>query len=270
MHEVPGTGKMVEMSQPHVSLVVPALNEERNLVHVLPRIPAVVDELIVVDGGSRDRTVEVARRLRPDARVVRQPGTGKGDALAHGFATARGELIVMMDADASNDPAEIAAFVAALDAGADYAKGSRFIPGGGSADLTITRRIGNRVLRGLVNTLYRTRYSDLCYGFNAVRAARLARLDVGYEGFEVEALLSCQVARAGLAVTEVPSFESKRLYGKSNLRPVRDGLRIVRIILLERLRRSPVAEAGPEPEPVIALDARAPASARPAPDSPAA
>jgi glycosyltransferase involved in cell wall biosynthesis len=231
-----------------VSLVVPALNEERNLVYVLPRIPALVDELIVVDGGSRDRTVEVARRLRPDARVLRQPGTGKGDALAHGFAAARGELIVIMDGDASNNPAEIAAFVAALEAGADYAKGSRFVPGGGSADLTVVRRLGNRVLRGLVNTLYRTRYSDLCYGFNAVRASRLAQLDVGCEGFEVEALLTCQVARAGLPVIEVPSFESKRLHGASNLRPVRDGLRIVRIILRERLRRAPVVEAEPERE----------------------
>jgi glycosyltransferase involved in cell wall biosynthesis len=237
---------MLDMSAPHVSLVVPALNEERNLVHVLPRVPALVDELIVVDGGSRDSTVEVARRLRPDARVLRQPGTGKGDALAHGFATARGELIVMMDADASNDPAEIAAFVAALEAGADYAKGSRFIAGGGSADLTVVRRIGNRFLRGLVNALYGTRYSDLCYGFNAVRAAALARLDVGYEGFEVEALLSCQVARAGLAVTEVPSFESRRLYGTSNLRPLRDGLRIVRIVARERLRRPVSVEAEAE------------------------
>jgi glycosyltransferase involved in cell wall biosynthesis len=260
---------MSDMNRPHVSLVVPALNEERNLIHVLPRVPALVDELIVVDGGSRDDTVAVARRLRPDARVVRQPGTGKGDALAHGFAVARGELIVMMDADASNDPAEIAAFVAALEAGADYAKGSRFRAGGGSADLTTVRRLGNRVLRGLVNALYRTRYSDLCYGFNAVRAARLAQLDVGYEGFEVEALLSCQVARAGMTVTEVPSFESKRLYGSSNLRPLRDGLRIVRIILRERLRRSPAVEAEPENEPVIAPGGPPAGSRGRASDSPA-
>jgi glycosyltransferase involved in cell wall biosynthesis len=241
-----------DVTRPHVTLVVPALNEERNLLHVLPRVPAVVDELIVVDGGSHDGTVEVVRRLRPDARVVRQAGTGKGDALAAGFAAARGELIVIMDADASHDPAEIAAFVAALEAGADYAKGSRFIAGGGSADLTVVRRIGNRILRGLVNALYGTRYSDLCYGFNAVRAARLARLDVGCEGFEVEALLSCQVARAGLAVTEVASFESRRLYGTSNLRPLRDGLRIVRIVVRERLRRLVAVEAERETEPVAA------------------
>src|SRR6266852_5763053 len=115
------------MRAPRVSLVVPVLNEEHNLAHVLPRIPAVVDELIVVDGGSSDGTVAVARQLCPDARVLAQPGTGKGDALAHGFVAARGEVIVIMDADASNDPAEIDAFVAALNAGADYAKGSRFI-----------------------------------------------------------------------------------------------------------------------------------------------
>ena len=242
---------MRAVPRPRVTLVIPALNEERNLLHVLPRIPALVDELIVVDGGSRDGTVEVVLRLRPDARVVRQAGAGKGDALAHGFAAAHGELIVMMDADASNDPDEIPAFVAALDAGADYAKGSRFIAGGGSADLTVVRRIGNRILRGLVNALYGTRYSDLCYGFNAVRAARLARLDVACEGFEVEALLSCQVARAGLAVTEVPSFESRRMHGTSNLRPLRDGLRIVRIVVRERLRRRGALDLEAETEPVV-------------------
>lgn len=252
------------MQSPRVTLVVPTLNEERNLIEVLPRIPAVVDELIIVDGGSQDLTVSVARRLRPDARVLRQPGSGKGDALAHGFAAARGELIVMMDADGSNDPGEIEAFVAALDAGADYAKGSRFIAGGGSSDLTPLRRAGNRILCGLVNVLYGTRYSDLCYGYNAVRAAGLADLDAGCEGFEVEALLSCQVARARLRVTEVPSFESDRLHGTSNLRPFRDGLRILRIIARERLRRYVVAQPG-----VTQRAARVPRPRRPASDSPA-
>jgi hypothetical protein len=159
----------------------------------------------------------------------------------------------MLDADGSADGREIPRFVDALVAGADLVKGSRFLRGGGSSDLTPLRRAGNRMFCGLVNLLYGTRYSDLCYGFNAVRAARLARLDVGCEGFEVEALLSCQVARAGLAVTEVPSFESRRLYGVSNLRPLRDGLRIVRIILRERLRRSPAVGAEPEPAEIEAM-----------------
>lgn len=249
------------MSQPEVTLVVPALNEERNLADVLPRIPDVVDELIIVDGGSTDATVAVTRRLRPDARIIGQTGSGKGDALAAGFAAARGELIVMMDADGSNDPAEIPTFVAALRAGADYAKGSRFVVGGGSSDLTPVRRTGNRILCGLVNLLYGKRYSDLCYGFNGVRAAYLSQLDVACEGFEVEALLTCQVARAGLEVTEVASFESPRAHGESHLRPFRDGLRILRIVSRERLRRR---------RPIVAPAGYVPRSRRRVSERPAA
>lgn len=221
-----------------VSVVIPVLNEERNLEDLLPRLPACVDELVVVDGRSTDRTVAVVRALRPDAAVLTQPGAGKGDALAAGFAVAHGDFVVMMDADGSNDPDEIPAFVAALRQGADFAKGSRFVAGGGSADITPVRTLGNRLLRAAVNALYGTRYTDLCYGFNAFRADCLRALDVDCEGFEVEALIACQIARAGARVREVPSFERPRMHGHSNLRPLRDGLRILGIIVRERVRRS--------------------------------
>jgi glycosyltransferase involved in cell wall biosynthesis len=229
------------MSGSTVSVVIPALNEERNLEALLPRLPGGVDELIVVDGRSTDRTVAVTRRMRPDAVIVKQPGAGKGDALAAGFAAARGSVVVMMDADGSNDPAEIPAFIAALAQGADYAKGSRFAAGGGSSDITPVRALGNRFLRAVVNLLYGTRYTDLCYGFNAFRADCLSALDIDCEGFEVEALISCQMARARVRVREVPSFERGRLHGESNLRPIRDGLRILRIVVRERLRGTGVA-----------------------------
>ncbi|GAC1320660.1 MAG: hypothetical protein NVSMB25_13350 [Thermoleophilaceae bacterium] len=221
-----------------VSVVIPALNEEANLAPVLARLPAGILELIIVDGGSDDGTVAEALRLRPDAHIMGQPGRGKGDALMAGFAVASGSLIVMLDADGSTDPAEIPNFVQALADGADVAKGSRFVPGGGSTDITVIRRIGNWLLSGLVNRLYGTSYTDLCYGYNAFRAECLADLDIACEGFEVEALINVQIAKAKLRVTEVASFESPRLYGTSNLRPLRDGLRILGIILRERPRRA--------------------------------
>lgn len=217
-----------------VSVVIPTINEARNLPHVFARLPDGLHELVLVDGRSTDDTVAVAKRLYPGVRVVHQRGKGKGDALAHGFAACTGDIIVMIDADQSTDPAEIPAFVKALLDGADFAKGSRFLPGGGSADLTPMRRVGNKFLNAVVNTIYGTKYTDLCYGFNAFRSSVLESLVVDCPGFEVETLMNIRVAKLGLKVAEVPSFEALRLHGESNLRPLRDGLRVLRVVLRER------------------------------------
>jgi glycosyltransferase involved in cell wall biosynthesis len=233
-------------SEPIVSVVVPALNEARNLPHVLDRLPQ-VDEVILVDGGSTDDTVAVARRLRPDIRVVTQNRKGKGNALACGFAACTGDIIVMIDADGSTDPAEIPGFLAALRAGADFAKGSRFRPGGGSADITRLRRAGNHLLSVLVNILFGTRYSDLCYGYNAFWACHLDVFDLDSttpapasgdgrlwgDGFEIETLLNLRAARARLTIQEVSSFEHNRIHGVSNLNAFTDGIRVLRTIARE-------------------------------------
>jgi glycosyltransferase involved in cell wall biosynthesis len=233
---------------PRVSVVIPALNEARNLPYVFDRLPADLFEVVLVDGASTDGTVEVARALRPDIRVVQQTRRGKGNALACGFAACRGDIIVMIDADGSTDPREIPACVAALLAGADYAKGSRFIEGGGSTDITRVRRAGNFGLNLLTNALNGTRFSDLCYGYNAFwrHCLPALALDAGDgrgamqwgDGFEIETIINVRVARAGLRMTEVPSFERPRLHGESNLNAVRDGLRVLRTIARERLRRT--------------------------------
>lgn len=221
-----------------VSVVIPTLNEADNLPHVFAELPSGLHEVVLVDGNSDDDTIEVARRLRPDIRVVLQTQKGKGDALGCGFAACSGEVIVMMDADGSTDPREIPAFVQALLDGADVAKGSRYLPGGGSADLTTVRRIGNRFLAATVNLLFGSKYTDLCYGYNAFRASCFDSLHVGCDGFEVETLINIRARRLGLKVTEVPSFERKRVNGISKLHPFRDGLRILRVIVSERVTRA--------------------------------
>ena len=158
--------RLVEDERPSVSVVIPTMNEAANLPHVLAEISSDY-ELIVVDGGSHDGTMEVARTLRPDAIVMQQPGRGKADALFAGFAVATGDVIVTLDADGSQKACEIGSFVDALWAGADFAKGSRIVAGGGSADLTRLRRLGNFVLGKVANTVHGTAYTDLTYGFNA-------------------------------------------------------------------------------------------------------
>jgi glycosyltransferase involved in cell wall biosynthesis len=218
-----------------VSVVIPTMNEAENLPHVLPHIPSDMLELVIVDGASTDGTVDVARALWPGVKIVRQRGVGKGNALLAGFEACEGDIIVMLDADGSTDPAEIPRFVDSLTHGFDFVKGSRYCEGGGSSDLTPLRSLGNRVLTGLVNRLFGTAYTDLCYGYCAFWRGSLASLFLDCDGFEIETLMNIRAARAGLRVAEVASFERPRIYGSSNLRVVRDGARVLRTILEERL-----------------------------------
>lgn len=228
----------VRAAAPRVSVVIPTLNEARNLPHVFATLPDDIYEIVLVDGCSTDETVDVARDLYPDIRIVGQTGKGKGNALAAGFAACRGDIIVMLDADGSANGAEIPRFVDALVSGADFAKGTRFADGGGSSDITPFRRLGNWFFSTLVNVLVGTRYSDLCYGYNAFWAHCLPYINVDCDGFEVETLINIRVAKAKLRIAEVPSFEEDRIHGESNLNALRDGLRVLRTIFRE-WRRDP-------------------------------
>jgi glycosyltransferase involved in cell wall biosynthesis len=223
----------IEQSVARVSVVIPTLNEERNLPHVLERIPEWVDEVLIVDGLSTDDTIAVARRCRPDVRVVLESTKGKGAALRAGFRAATGHILVMLDADGSTDPREIPSFVGALLSGADIACGSRFAQGGGTADMERHRKLGNWVLTRLVRAGFRGRYSDLCYGYTAFWRDVLPFIDGDYTGFEVETLIHIRALRASLKVAEVPSYESKRIHGISNLRTIQDGARVLRSIITE-------------------------------------
>jgi RNA polymerase sigma factor (sigma-70 family) len=224
---------------PSVSVIIPARNEAANLAHVFAALPLWVDEVILVDGHSADDTVAVTRALYPQAKVITQPGKGKGDALQAGFAAATGEIIVMIDADGSTDGREMIRFVSALVAGADFAKGSRFSSSGGSDDITGVRRYGNWLLGFLVNRMFGTHFTDLCYGYNAFWARHLDVMELSNgPGFEVETLMSIRAAKAGLKIYEVPSYEWPRISGESNLRAVRDGWRILMVIMREWLRGS--------------------------------
>src|SRR3954466_1884007 len=235
-----------DAATPRVSVVIPTYNEAKNLPHVFSLLPGDLHEVIVVDGRSVDDTVEVALALRDDVRIVLQTRQGKGNAMACGFAAVTGDVVVMLDADGSADPGEIPLFVEALVNGADYAKGSRFLNGGGSADITRMRAWGNRWLNRAANLLFGTRYTDLCYGYNAFWTYCLDVLELDADGdaqeqklwgdgFEIETLINTRVAKARLRIVEVPSYEFERIHGLSNLNTWRDGFRVLRALGVERL-----------------------------------
>ena len=219
--------------KPLVSVVVPTLNEERNLPQLFASMPDVVDEVVLVDGFSTDGTVALARELRPDIVVVNQTRRGKGNALCQGFKAASGDIIVMLDADGSTNPAEIPSYVGTLLAGADFAKGSRFMQGGGTSDMEPHRYLGNQFFVWTVRILFGGNYTDLCYGYNAFWAWTLPLLNLDGDGFEIETMMNIRAIQAGLHVAEVPSFENRRFMGLSNLRAFPDGFRVLRTILKE-------------------------------------
>ena len=258
---------------PTVTIVVPARNEARNLEVVLPQLPA-VHQVVLVDGHSVDDTIETARRVMPGIHVVQQTRKGKGNALACGFAAATGDIIVMFDADGSADPREIPAFVRALTEGADVAKGSRFTNGGGSEDITRFRSLGNLFLNSITNVLLGSRYTDLCYGYNAFwrrlvpglhlpdHTVEAADMMIWGDGFEIETVLNCRFFLGGARIVEVGSVEKSRIFGESNLNAIRDGFRVLRTIISERrharrtARQAVMADAGRSSRSIEANAAR--------------
>jgi glycosyltransferase involved in cell wall biosynthesis len=230
-------GRGLTRDEVNVSVIIPTLNEAGNLPYVLNTIPDWVHEIILVDGRSNDDTERIAKVLRPDVRIVHESKSGKGAAMKAGLYAAKGDILIALDADGSMDGAEIGAFTDAMLAGADYVKGSRFRPGAGSSDITKFRRFGDGCICFLLKILFGAHYTDATYGYIGVWADRLDWLGIDSDGFEVETLIGIRAQRAGLRTSEVPCYEANRIHGDSNLNALRDGSRILRVIVKERLRR---------------------------------
>ncbi len=227
------------IDRPTVSVVIPTLNEAKNLPLVLPFLPTDwIDEVIIVDGRSTDNTVEVARQLFPSVKIVMESRKGKGVAMRAGYQASSCDIIVLLDADGSNDPREIPRFVKRLMEGVDMVKGSRFSVSGGTTDMTFVRKMGNAGLALAANMLFSQKYTDLCYGFHAFWRHCLDVLELEqYDGFEIDTALYLQALRKNLRVVEEPSFEGERFYGSSNLNAIKDGIRVLKTIFRERFVR---------------------------------
>ncbi|MDD5037921.1 MAG: glycosyltransferase family 2 protein [Dehalococcoidales bacterium] len=213
---------------PKITALICTLNEEGNLPYVLPNIPSWVDEVILVDGHSTDRTVEIARGFKPDMKVLYQPGKGKGDALKYGVHQATGDIIVTLDMDGETPPEEMQRFVEPLVAGYDFIKGSR-LNGKRPSKMPRYRWFGNKVLAITCNLLYGTRFTDVCSGYNAFWKKKFLQLDLSYGANEVgcsmEQQMIVRAKKAGMKIKEIPHTSHGRISGASVINGVRQSVK---------------------------------------------
>lgn len=220
-----------------ISIIIPTLNEAPNIKYVFPHIPQFIDEIIVIDGDSKDGTIDEILKYRKDVKIIKDKTLGKGGALRRGFEMATGDLIIMMDADGSHDPKELPALIEPVLNGYDVAKASRILPGGGSDDFTAFRKFGNKIFVAMVNKIYGSDYTDLCYGYRVFKKEAIEKMNCKSDGFEIETEQSIRMIKAGLKIKEIPSFEAKRKHGDSRLNSFRDGWRILTLIINEYIRK---------------------------------
>jgi glycosyltransferase involved in cell wall biosynthesis len=216
-----------------IGIVIPTFNEEKNIGDVIFRLRDMdYTNILVIDGSSKDNTIKVAEKS--GAKIVLQSGRGKGQAIRQALENnyLDTDFLVLLDADGSMDPREIPRYIHALQNGADVAKGSRFLPGGGTIDMSALRKFGNSCMTLSVNAIYSTKYTDICYGFFALNRKAIKALSPLLESnnFEIETELFIKAKQVGLNVVEVPSFENLRKYGESNLNSFRDGTKIFQVI----------------------------------------
>ena len=223
---------------PEVSVVMPCLNEEETLGICLEKARDTIQrlglhaEIVVADNGSTDRSVEIAERY--GARVVRESRKGYGSAYLAGFAAARGRFIVMADSDDSYDWTEIDRFLVPLREGADFVIGTRLRgkidPG---AMPWLHRYVGNPVLTGTLNLLFRAGISDAHCGMRGFRRDALERMRLRTTGMEFASEMVIKAAKAGLRIVEIPiTLHKDKRSRKPHLRTWRDGWRHLRFMLL--------------------------------------
>lgn len=217
-----------------MSVVIPCLNEAESIGQCVNAARRVLDEhgldgeVLVVDNGSDDGSGVLARLA--GARVVDEPRRGYGSAYLAGFAAARGDYIVMIDADLTYDFDEIPRFVHELEGGAELVMGNRMQavePGA----MSLLSRIGNPLLSGFLNLLFRTPIGDAHCGMRALRRDALPRLGLQATGMELASEMVIRAARSGLEIREVPIALHPR-EGESKLAPFRDGWRHLRLMLV--------------------------------------
>ncbi|PJE51035.1 MAG: glycosyl transferase [Candidatus Yanofskybacteria bacterium CG10_big_fil_rev_8_21_14_0_10_36_16] len=215
------------------TLIIPALNEEGAIGKTLKEIPRnFIDEIIVIDGHSTDNTLNEAREaLRNTDKVITQRRNGFGGALFDAVEIANGDVIMIMDADGSHNPNDIPKILEKFTNKNDVVMSSRYSKGARSDDDTLIRLLGNWIFTKLTNIIHKTNVSDSLYFFFAISRDNFKKLNLQNHGFGICIEFLVKAKRAGLTFKEIPAIERPRLAGKSKVNALKDGFKILKVIL---------------------------------------
>ncbi len=216
-------------------------NEDQTIGTVISRTRRVLEklkiqhEVLVIDDGSYDRSVEVSRAN--GAAVLTGKHQGKGHAIRRGFLRARGNLIVTLDADGSHKPEEIPVVLQPIiENKADFVVGSRFFDTRvNEAKIPRVNRVGNRVFNGVIGFLTGVWVTDSQSGFRAIRSTIIKAMTLKSRGYEIESEMLVKALKMGVRVIEVPTCFEQRTVGTSKLDPIKDGIRILNSIITSYL-----------------------------------
>jgi len=231
----------VKQRDSSVSVIIPMFNEERTVGDVITRTKNTLEklklpyEVIVVDDGSVDRSLEISQAK--EANVLRETHEGKGHAIRSGFKWAKGNIIVTLDSDGSHKPEEIPLILQCImEDKVDFAIGSRFLNAeANKAKIPRLNRLGNRIFNSLIGLLTGVKISDSQSGFRAIRSAIIKKMELNSKGYEVESEMLIKALKMGARVAEVPITFEQRTVGKSRLDPIKDGIRILNSIITSYL-----------------------------------
>jgi glycosyltransferase involved in cell wall biosynthesis len=225
--------------KPRTILIAPTINEFEAIREILPRIDRrCLDDIVVVDLNSTDGTIEYC--LEHGYTLHRQQTKGYGAGIKEVLAITNQEIVIEFPPDGSSPPDRIPDLIRKLEEGYDFVIASRYRDGARSYDDDVVTKIGNRIFTFVVNLLFRTSYSDVLIGYRAYRRSALQRLQPTCMGLDWSVQLPIQFAKSGARVTEIGVDEPKRIGGVRKMRPVRTGLAILKVVILEFLNRKPV------------------------------
>lgn len=215
-----------------ITLLAPTLNEIEAVRVVLPKIKKEwVDEIIVIDGGSTDGTVEYCQNN--GYLVHRQKGRGYGNGMRDGYSVAQGDIVIEFPPDGNSPPERIPDIIKKINEGYDFVVASRYKAGAKSYDDDLLTAVGNKIFTFLVNLLFGANYTDVLIGFRAYRRESFSKLKMTAAGLDWSVQMPIQFAKVGFKIAEIPVDEPKRIGGQRKMSPFKTGWKILKIIIKE-------------------------------------